>query len=226
MQLCVSFVIPALNEADRVAQTLSELQRARSEGHQVILVDGGSEDGTPEIAGPHVDLLVIADRGRATQMNAGARQASGDVLLFLHADTLLPWDALQAMLKQLGASSRTWGRFDVRLSSDRFMLRLIGSLINRRTRLTGIATGDQAIFVRRQVFETVGGFPEIALMEDIAISRRLNKLSRPLCLREYVTTSSRRWEERGILRTTLLMWWLRLAYAFGADPERLARAYD
>jgi rSAM/selenodomain-associated transferase 2 len=192
----------------------------------VILVDGGSEDGTPEIAGSAVDLLVISDRGRAIQMNAGARQAGGDIYIFLHADTLLPWESLQAMLGQFGASDSAWGRFDVRLSNDRFMLRLIGWLINRRTRLTGIATGDQAIFVRREAFETIGGFPEIALMEDIEISRRLKRLTPPLSLREHVTTSSRRWDERGIVRTTLLMWRLRLAYAFGADPERLAKKYE
>jgi rSAM/selenodomain-associated transferase 2 len=221
----VSIVIPALNERVVLPPTLAELQPARREGHEVILVDGGSDDGTPEVAGGYVDLLVVEDRGRARQMNAGARQAGGDTLLFLHADTLLPWDSLQGMLREFPASGRCWGRFDVRLSGRRRAFRMIETMINLRVRWSAIATGDQAIFVRRGVFEEVGGYPEIAVMEDIALTRRLKRRSRPLCLRQRVTTSSRRWEERGVTRTILLMWWLRLAFVLGADPDHLAASY-
>lgn len=159
-------------------------------------------------------------------MNAGARQARGDVLMFLHADTVVSAEALAALLTEFPASGRSWGWFDVRLSGRHPMLRVVERLMNVRSRLTGITTGDHAIFVRRATFEEVGGYPDIPLMEDIALSRRLKRASRPLCLAQPVITSSRRWEEKGILRTILLMWRLRLAYALGADPHRLARSYN
>ena len=146
-------------------------------------------------------------------------------MLFLHADTIVPPGAMAAFLADFPASRWAWGRFDVRLSGHNFMLRVVEKMMNIRSRLSGIATGDQAIFVRREAFERVGGYPEIPLMEDIALSRALKRLSRPLCIREPVVTLSRRWEEEGILRTIFLMWRLRLAYALGADPHRLARSY-
>ena len=158
-------------------------------------------------------------------MNAGARVASGDMFLFLHADTRLPAQGDQLILEGLTAGDRHWGRFDVRLSGDHRLLRVIGAMMNLRSRLSGIATGDQGIFMTRAAFFATGGFPEIPLMEDIAISRRLKRLSPPLCLREQVVTSSRRWERDGILRTVLLMWTLRLAYVLGVPPERLRRVY-
>lgn len=221
----ISVVVPALDEAAEIAATLSALAPLRGRGHEVIVVDGGSTDGTPELAAPLADRVVRSARGRAAQQNAGAREARGGVLLFLHADTRLAEGADRAVLEGLRRSGRGWGRFDVRLSGGHPALRVVERMISLRSRATGIATGDQAIFVRREWFEAAGGFPEIPLMEDVALSRALKRRGRPLCLRESVVTSSRRWEERGIARTILLMWRLRLAYALGADPERLARKY-
>jgi rSAM/selenodomain-associated transferase 2 len=169
--------------------------------------------------------VVAAPRGRARQQNAGAAAATGDVLLFLHADTLAPVDADRLVLDGLRRTGRGWGRFDVRLSGRHPLLRLTGRLTALRSRLSGIATGDQAVFVRRDWFEGAGGFPDIPLMEDVALTRALRRRGRPLCLRARVVTSSRRWEERGIARTIFLMWRLRLAYALGADPHRLAERY-
>lgn len=221
----ISIVVPALNEADGIAATLLPLQPLRGRGHEVIVVDGGSADGTAEVAGPLADRVVGSARGRALQQNAGAREAGGDVLLFLHADTRLPEGADRRVLEGLAGSGREWGRFDVRLSGRHPAFRVVERMISLRSRLVGVATGDQAIFVRREAFEAVGGFPEIPLMEDVALSRALLRRGRPLCLRVAATTSSRRWETRGIARTILLMWRLRLEYRLGVDPERLARRY-
>ncbi len=222
----LAVIVPTLNEAGAIAAALRELQPLRARGHEVIVVDGASHDGTPDLAAGLADRIVPAPRGRASQMNAGARVAGADVLLFLHADTRLPAEADALVTGGLERTGRVWGRFDVRLSGERAALRLVAFMMNQRSRLTGIATGDQAIFVRRAVFEAIGGFPEIPLMEDIAISRRLKRTGRPLCLRPAVVTSSRRWESAGVARTVLLMWRLRLAYALGMDPARLARLYD
>jgi rSAM/selenodomain-associated transferase 2 len=221
----ISVIVPALNESEWIAAALTSLRELRGSGHEVLLVDGGSDDSTAEVAAPWVDRVLSGPRGRARQMNAGAREARGEILLFLHADTVMPPAAMAAFLTGFPSSGRVWGRFDVRLSGRRVMLRVVEKMMNVRSRLSGIATGDQAIFVRRETLERVGGFPEIPLMEDIALSRALKRLGRPLCIREPVVTSSRRWEEHGILRTILLMWRLRLAYALGADPHRLARSY-
>jgi rSAM/selenodomain-associated transferase 2 len=224
MTLHLSIVVPVLNEAGLIAETLIRLQPLRERGAELIVVDGGSADGTAERAAPLVSRLVRAPKGRAIQMNAGARAAVGDILLFLHADTRLPAEADRILAEAFGDGA-VWGRFDVRLSGRHPLLRVVEILMNRRSRLTGIATGDQALFVRRDVFERAGGFPEIPLMEDIALSRRLKRIARPVCLRERVVASSRRWEDNGILRTILFMWWLRLRYFFGADPADLVRVY-
>ncbi|HEX2093398.1 MAG TPA: TIGR04283 family arsenosugar biosynthesis glycosyltransferase [Longimicrobiaceae bacterium] len=221
----ISIVMPALNEAEGIAATLATLQPLRERGHEVVVVDGGSADATVERAAPLADRVLLAERGRGRQQNAGARAARGGVLLFLHADTRLPADADRSVLEGLRRSGRGWGRFDVRLTGRHPMLRVVERMISLRSRLTGVATGDQGIFVRREWFEAAGGFPEIPLMEDVALSCALLRRGRPLCLRETVLTSSRRWEAQGILRTTLLMWRLRLAYSLGADPRRLAREY-
>lgn len=221
----ISIIIPALNEAATLPATLAPLQPLRARGHEVVVVDGGSVDGTPEIARPMADRVIASPRGRAAQQNAGAAAATGDVLLFLHADTLLPPDADRLVLDGLEVSGWGWGRFDVRLSGTAPLLRVVERMIGLRSRATGIATGDQAIFVRADGFRRAGGFPPIPLMEDVALSTALKRLGPPLCLRERVITSSRRWEERGIARTILLMWRLRLAYALGADPTRLAERY-
>jgi rSAM/selenodomain-associated transferase 2 len=217
----LSIVIPVLNEAERIRAALEALAPLRRRGHELIVVDGGSADATRELASALCDRLLSSARGRAVQMNLGARHATGDALLFLHADTGLPSDA--DFLVRDALERHLWGRFDVEIESRRRLLRLVGCAMNLRSRLTGIATGDQAIFVRRQSFS---GFPEIALMEDVAFSGEMKRRGAPACLHSRVRTSGRRWESRGVLRTILLMWRLRLLYFFGARPERLARRYD
>ena len=222
----LSIVIPALDEAAGIGATLEPLQRLRRAGHEVVVVDGGSRDATPGLAAPLADRVLVAPRGRANQMNAGAAAATGDVLLFLHADTRLPERADRLVLDGLAGGGRAWGRFDVRIEGAHALLPLVAWLMNRRSRWTGIATGDQAMFVRRAVFEGLGGFPPFALMEDVAMSARLKRVSPPLCIAECAVTSGRRWESRGVVRTIVLMWWLRLRYFLGASPERLARIYQ
>lgn len=221
----LSVVIPALNEAAGIETVLLPLQPWRKVGHEVMVVDGGSADDTRERAEPLADRVLVAPRGRASQMNVGATVSGEDVLCFLHADTVVPVAGAALILRALGRQRRDWGRFDVRLSGSHRVLRVVERLMNLRSRLTGMATGDQAMFVRRALFEEVGGFPDIALMEDIALSQRLKRHGRPACIRVPVTTSSRRWEAQGVIRTIALMWRLRLAYFLGADPNRLALRY-
>jgi rSAM/selenodomain-associated transferase 2 len=221
----LSIIIPVLNEGDGIAAALDALAHLRAVGTEVIVVDGGSRDATVERAQLRADRVVLATRGRALQMNAGAERASGDILLFLHADTRLPAEADRVVLNGLDQSRRVWGRFDVKIDGRSRLLPMVAWLMGLRSRLTGIATGDQAIFLRRDAFQAVGGFPAVALMEDIAICKRLKRLGRPLCLRACVTTSGRRWEKNGVLSTILLMWRLRFAYFLGADPKQLARQY-
>jgi rSAM/selenodomain-associated transferase 2 len=222
----ISIIIPVLNEARLIVQLLSALQSLRAAGHEVIVVDGGSADDSVTLSHPFSDRIISSRRGRSRQMNAGANLASGDILLFLHVDTFLPKGATQWIINGLKRKGKNWGRFDVRLSGKHYFLRIVEHLMNFRSRATGIATGDQAIFVRREVFEAVGGFPDIDLMEDIALSKILKRYGRPLCLRQRVVTSSRRWEKNGVLCTILQMWRLRLAYALGAEPRRLAQLYE
>ena len=221
----LSVIVPCLNEADGIVESLTALAPLRAQGHEVIVVDAGA-DGTARRAAPLADRVITAPRGRAVQMNRGAALARGDVLLFLHADTRLPVAAAQAIAAGLAPTGHAWGRFDVRLSGRQPLLRVVERFMNWRSRLTGIATGDQAIFVERALFQAVGGHPEIALMEDIALSKRLKRHGPPLCLGEPVLTSSRRWERDGIVRTILLMWWLRLRYFLGASPAQLAVVYE
>lgn len=221
----LSIIMPVLDEGDAIAGALDALAELRGLGVEVIVVDGGSQDATVQRARLRADHVLSASRGRAAQMNAGAAKASGDVLLFLHADTALPREAERLVLDGLARSGHDWGRFDVTIAGRHPMLRLVAFMMNLRSRITGIATGDQAIFVKRDAFHAAGGFPDIALMEDVALSKRLKRTSRPLCLRERATTSGRRWETHGVFRTILLMWRLRLAYFLGADPATLARRY-
>ncbi len=221
----LSVIIPVLDEAAGIAVALTALAPFRARGAEVIVVDGGSRDGTAELARPLADRTIAAPRGRAAQMNAGAAIAHGDVLLFLHADTVLPPHADALVLDGLSSAERVWGRFDVRIEGRNPLFRVIAGFMNWRSQITGIATGDQAIFVKQAAFEQAGGFPDIPLMEDVALSKRLKRLSRPLCLAAPVITSGRRWERRGLVPTVLLMWRLRLAYFFGAEPAALARRY-
>ncbi len=220
----LSIIVPALDEAAIIAGALQALAPFRQRGAEVIVVDGGSQDGTAELARPHADRVIPAARGRGAQMNAGARIARGEVLLFLHADTSLPPDADRLVLRAL-VGANAWGRFDVHIEGRSPLLALVATLMNWRSRLTGIATGDQAMFASRKIFAEAGGFPEIPLMEDIALSQTLKRIARPICLAARVTTSGRRWERHGVVRTMLMMWRLRLAFFLGADPAALARRY-
>lgn len=221
----LSIVVPMLNEAAMLLALLDHLLPLARQGAEVILVDGGSQDGSAQRARCAGFEVLEAPRGRARQMNAGASRATGDALLFLHADTRLPAGAGLLIAQALANGRTVWGRFDVTIEGQSRWFPVIARFMNLRSRLTGIATGDQAIFVTRQAFARVGGYPEQALMEDIELSARLKRLSRPACLRAQVVTSGRRWEARGVWRTVLMMWWLRWRYFLGASPETLARAY-
>ncbi len=226
MRLAV--VVPVFNEATEIESTLIRLAPLRARGAEVIVVDGGSTDATATLARPHADHVLQSARGRAQQMNAGAQAAidgGADVLLFVHADSELPDSADELIDTALRTSGRVWGRFDVRIDGAAPMLRVVSAMMNGRSRLTGICTGDQALFVTRPAFERLAGFAPIALMEDIEFSKRAKALSWPAAIGVRVVTSGRRWQRHGIWRTIVLMWRLRLAYFFGADPQRLAQRY-
>lgn len=220
--------MPVLNEGDALARRLQALAPLRARGAELVVVDGGSTDATWAIACAHADQVRLAPRGRARQMNAGAQGCTADALLFLHADTRLPDAADRLIAQALDAAAphpHDWGRFDVRIDSALPMLRVVEGMMNLRSRLSGIATGDQAMFVTRSLFEAAGGFADMLLMEDIALSKQLKHYGPPLCLSHRATTSGRRWEERGVWRTIVLMWRLRYAYWRGADPAVLAQRY-
>lgn len=219
----VSVIIPTLNEAANIVLTLSRVRQAGA--CELIVVDGESSDGTLEAAHPYADVVLTAGRGRARQMNAGARVATAEALLFLHADTILPLGFSGMVQRALQDTAVVGGRFDVRLKAFGWQFRMIETLMNVRSRLTRIATGDQAMFVRRDIFGAIGGFPELELMEDIEFSRRLKRAGKIACLTERVETSARRWQQAGVGRTILLMWTLRLAYFVGAPPLQLKKWY-
>jgi rSAM/selenodomain-associated transferase 2 len=221
----LSIIVPVLNEALILPALLDRLLPLRRHGCEVIIADGGSADGSASIAACAGFPVVRTTPGRARQMNAGASQATGDVLLFLHADTQLPDGAELPVVRALSDGHHCWGRFDVCIAGRPAMLRVVGWMMNRRSRLTGIATGDQAMFVTRTAFDAVGGFPDQPLMEDVEMSKRLCALSRPACLDHCVITSGRRWETRGIWRTILLMWRLRWDYWRGVPANQLAKDY-
>lgn len=223
--MSLSIIIPALNEASGIVATLERLQPLRRRGVEVVVVDGGSRDDTAALARPHADQVIEAPPGRARQMNAGAGAAQREILCFLHADSRLPDGADGLILRGLSDGIHRWGRFDVAIEGRHPLLRVVAWMMNRRSRLTGIATGDQALFVTRSLFEAAGRFPDIPLMEDIAVSRLLKRYGPPLCIAHRLVTSGRRWEKHGVLRTIVLMWRLRLAYWLGADPGKLAARY-
>ena len=219
----ISVIIPTLNEAATIGETL---RRVRSSGGcEVIVVDGGSDDGTPELARPQADMVLSAGRGRARQMNVGAQAASGQVLLFLHADTVLPPDFPALLENALRNPRVVGGRFDVRLDAEGWLFRLVETFMNLRSRLSRIATGDQAIFVRSRTFLELGGYREAELMEDLELSYRLKRQGALACLREQVVTSARRWQRDGIVRTIGLMWLLRFLYFIGVSPRYLKTFY-
>ena len=217
-------VMPVFNEGRTLAARLRALEPLRKRGVELFVVDGGSTDNTWAIASALADHVLLAPRGRASQMNAGAKDATTDALLFLHADTQLP-DGADLLIAHALRAGQHWGRFDVRIDGTHAALRVVARLMNLRSRLTGIATGDQAIFVRRSVFESLGGFADLPLMEDVELSTRLRRHSAPACIQTPVITSGRRWEQHGVWRTIALMWWLRAAYYFGANIAALARRY-
>lgn len=220
----LSIIVPVLNESATLPGLAAQLATLLQDGVEVLLVDGGSQDDTSSIAERAGWQVIHSERGRARQMNAGAAIATGDILLFLHADTQLPPDAVP-QVRAAVQGGRGWGRFDVAIAGRPAMLKVVAWMMNRRSRWTGIATGDQAMFMTRQAYNAVGGFAEQPLMEDIEMSRRLKRISPPACLRCKVTTSGRRWETRGVWRTIFLMWRLRWAYWRGQSAEELAKAY-
>lgn len=221
----LSIIVPALDEEARIGAALQALAPFRARGAEVIVADGGSRDRTVEICRPLADRVIAAPRGRGAQMNAGAAAAAGGVLMFLHADTTLPPQADTLVLEGLRETAWQWGRFDVRIEGKSPLLAVVSGFMNWRSLITGIATGDQAMFMTRAAFAAAGGFPDIALMEDIALSKRLKRIGRPLCLAARVIVSGRRFDERGAIRMIVLMWRLRLGYFFGAEPASLARRY-
>lgn len=222
--MTLAIIVPVLNEAATLLVRLQALAPLRARGAELLVVDGGSTDGTAALAQPHADRVLQAPRGRAAQLNAGAAATRADVLLFLHADTRLP-DGADGLIGQALQRGHRWGRFDVRIEGRHALLPMVAWFMNHRSRLTGIATGDQAVFVQRRLFEAVGGFAAVPLMEDIALSQRLKAIEAPACLRERVTTSGRRWDQHGFWRTVALMWRLRAAHALGADAHTLAHRY-
>jgi rSAM/selenodomain-associated transferase 2 len=221
MQPELSIIVPVLNEAPALPSLLDQFASWRAAGDEVLVVDGGSEDDSVAVARPLCDQVIVAPRGRASQMNAGAAQARGRLLWFVHADSRVDPAARATLLNASG-----WGRFDVRIDDASLAFRIIESMMNLRSRLTGIATGDQGLFVSRELFVEVGGYAALALMEDIDLSRRLRRRLAPVCLGPCITTSARRWQRHGIARTVILMWWLRLAWACGVPAARIARWYD
>jgi rSAM/selenodomain-associated transferase 2 len=224
VKLRFSIILPTLNEEQSIVNCLTALPPLR-DGCEIIVVDGGSTDDTKRLAKPLANKVILSAKGRAIQMNAGAERAEGDVLIFLHADTFLPQDALKQIAQGIN-DNRQWGRFDVALSGSHPMLKVVAWFMNWRSRLTGIATGDQVIFVTKQAFESIGRFPVIPLMEDIALCKKLKKISPPVCLKAKVISSGRRWECVGVFKTILLMWSLRLRYFLGEDPQTLAHLYN
>lgn len=225
----VSIVVPVLNEIETLPELLRHLSRLGKSNaihYDIVLVDGGSHDGTVQAATQAGFRVVSSPKGRARQMNAGASATRGDILLFLHADTRLPQNALEQVHSALGqADQASWGRFNVRITGDAFMLKIVARMMNLRSRITGIATGDQAMFIHRSLFDEVGGFPDLPLMEDIELSSSLRRIQHPVCLRSKVITSGRRWIDNGVWKTIVLMWQLRWAYWRGVPAEQLAERY-
>jgi rSAM/selenodomain-associated transferase 2 len=221
----LTIIVPVLNEATMIVEGLQHLQALRTKGCEIIVVDGGSQDQTTTLALPLADQILQCEKGRACQMNFGAQHAQSDTLLFLHADTYLPDGAAERILTGLTSAKLRWGRFDVEIVGDAWMLGVVAMMMNWRSRVTGIATGDQALFMRRALFDEVGGFPQQVLMEDVEMSRRLRQITPPLCLKQKVKTSGRRWMQRGVWRTIFLMWRLRLLYWLGVAPDELAKEY-
>lgn len=223
----LSIIIPVLNEEKTIGSVIENVKSSISgDNYEIIVVDGGSNDNTVSIAKSSCDQLITSSAGRGVQLNYGARASQGDTLLFVHADTILPVEFDKMITNAISTSGKSWGRFDIKLSGKKYIFRIVESLVNLRSRITSISTGDQCLFMTRALFENVNGYKDIPLMEDIDISKRLKKISIPVCLPHKVITSSRRWEEKGIIRTILLMWWLRFMFFAGVSPDNLKRLYQ
>jgi len=223
----LSIIIPTLNEEENIEALLQHVQStAQTRDYEIIVVDGGSHDNTLSIAQSHCDDVLTAKSGRGTQLNAGVERSTGDVFLFLHADTQLP-NHFDAMIFERIAKNpmKGWGFFSIKLSGQRLIFQVIAKLINVRSKFTSIATGDQCLFVTRNAFHQINGYKSIPLMEDVDFTKRLKKYGTPIFIKESVVTSSRRWEEKGVVRTILLMWWLRLLFFIGVSPEKLSGLY-
>ena len=220
----ISIIIPVLNEEQSVKALLQQLQIYRQQGHEVIVVDGGSHDETVSISKPLADKVIMSESGRARQMNKGVAESTNEVLWFLHADTSIPENVIETIQESL--NEYEWGRFNIKLSGLHFLFRVVEKMINIRSCLSGIATGDQGIFVKRKTFESIGGYSEIPLMEDVTLSKKLKTTHQPACIKETLTTSSRRWEKNGIIKTILLMWYLRFLYWIGVTPDKLTKLYQ
>lgn len=220
----LSVIVPMLNEESAIGAALRALREGAPDA-ELIVVDGGSTDLSRERAGGGCDLLIEAPRGRARQLNAGAGRAGGDALAFVHADTIVPPSFARDIENALSDPGTVGGRFDIRLDQPGAVYRMIGALISLRSRLSRTATGDQAIFVRRELFERLGGFPMIELCEDVEFSWRLKRAGRIACLRSRVSTSARRWQRRGVIRTIVTMWAIRLLCLAGVSPARLRSYY-
>jgi rSAM/selenodomain-associated transferase 2 len=223
--LKLSVIVPMLNEAGAIGATLAAI-RVGAPDAEIVVVDGGSADGSVEIARPRCEVVIIGERGRAQQMNAGAARSSGEAMVFVHADTIVPESFARDIETALADPSVVGGRFDIRLDDDHPLCVLIGALISLRSRISRTATGDQAIFVRRTTFDALGGFPDLPICEDLDFARRLKRAGRVACLRTKVITSARRWRRGGILRTSIRMWTIRLLYLAGVSPSRLSRMYS
>ena len=219
----ISIIIPVLNEEDSIKELLLQLQPYRKQGHEVIVADGGSDDKTISISTTLADKVIQSQPGRALQMNKGADNSGNEILWFLHADTIIPENAIEEIQNALNKSD--WGRFNIKLSGSHILFRIVETMMNIRSCVFAIATGDQGIFVKRTIFKQVNEYSNIPLMEDVELCKKLKKVSKPVCLKETLITSSRRWEKNGISTTILLMWKLRFLYWLGVSPEYLAKQY-
>ncbi len=219
----IAIVIPVRNEAAMLPQALQRL-KALQGVDEIVFVDGESSDGSAALIQAAGFICLLSTAGRAKQMNMGTAQTKSEIILYLHVDTAISSSHISDIKKTYNQAF-AYGRFDVSLSNKRLTYRIISFFINLRSCLSKVATGDQGIFVRRTMFEAVGGYPEIPLMEDIALTKALRRKGKVLCLRNKLETSSRRWEQHGVMRTVWLMWKLRFLYWLGVSPEKLAGMY-